>query len=173
MFRRQILGCVLAAVSLLSATACGPPPTAANTDTLDLGVVGRWSSPDVPISAEVSTSYSPRGPRSTVLSVTAGTGDAAVTFSMREENVMGPITPATVGDFPGVFQPPHVRFFGITRPDRSPSDSTLIGDVTIHEIELDPYVTGPGPTSPVIRLRASVTLSLERSGIVRGYLTIG
>lgn len=153
---------------------CAPPPGPATSDTLDLGEGGRYSEPDVVVSARTVDDFSPRGPRSTTLVVTVADADGNVLhhFDMREDNVFGPVTPAAVGDFPGILAPPNVRRFVIAHG--ASEVSSPFGRVTITEIATGDLLPGSGgPAREVTRLRASFSGLFEGIGFVQGYLTIG
>lgn len=155
--------------------ACVPQPTAANSDTIDLGTLGAFAEPALVVTAEVSESYSPYGPRSTVLEVVATEADGTfvASFTMGEQNVSGPIEPATKkGEYAGVVAPPRFREFAVARAGK-PIASTYYGSLQVHDIVLGERTDGlDGWTYEIARLRAPFSIALD-SGVVNGYLTIG
>lgn len=159
----------------LTAAGCVPGAGPAATDSLDLGSLGRFSEPDLTVTATAAEDYNPRGPRSTFLTVTASDaeGNPVRTFTMREDNVSDIVTPAGVGEFPGLFSPPHTRQFTVAAPG-VPDASTLFGKVTITELTTGEFHPGVnGGTYDVTHLRASFNGVYDAYGVVEGYLTIG
>lgn len=175
--RRGRTGALLLAMVMAVVVGCAPPPGAASTDALDLGSLGVFAEPDLVVTARMSEDYSPRGPRSTTLVVTAAdsAGNVVKRFTMTENNVSGPITPPVApGEFAGIFEPPHLRTFTVAAGYDDPGLTTAFGTVVISEIQTGDFTPGlNGWTYDLTRLRASFDLLLGDAGLVRGYLTIG
>jgi len=160
---------------VLVAAGCVPPPTAAATDTLDLGALGAFSEPSLDVTATATFDYNPRGPRTTLLEVVArdDEGDVVRSFTMREDNVSGEVTEAGVGEFPGVLAPPHTRQFTIDGAGDADA-TTVFGAVTITELTTGEFHDAlNGGTYDLTRLRASFHGVFDGQGVVEGYLTIG
>lgn len=173
--RRTKLGMLLG-VAVLLVAGCAPGPGAAAVDTIDLGPLGVFAEPGLTITASTAESYSPRGPRSTTLTVIARDADGAIVrlFTMSEENVSGPITPPVVGDFPGLVESPHFRRFVLAGGADDPLSTTYLGSLTITELEEGELVGNTnGWSHEVTRLRASFRAVFDDYGVVDGYLTIG
>lgn len=161
-------------VALLGLAAC-VPASAAPTDTIDLGPLGKLAEPELVVTATVSETYSPHGPRSTALEVVATEQDGTfvASFTMAEQNVSGTIQPATQSaEFSGLLSPPRFREFAIARAGK-PITSTYFGSLRIEDVVLgEPDFGLNGWTYDVQRLRAPFTIVLD-SGVVAGYLTVG
>lgn len=160
----------------LTAVGCAPGPGPAATDTIDLGPLGAFAEPDLNVTATATFDYNPRGPRSTFLIVTArdSGGNVVRTVTMREDNVSGPVTEVGVGDFPGIFEPPHTRQLSLSAGPGVPESTTPFGKVTITELTTGEFTSGVnGGTYEVTHLRASFTGLFGAEGVVNGYLTVG
>lgn len=163
-------------VIALTAVGCGPSPAPALTDSLDLGALGVFAEPALDVTATTMFDYSPRGPVSTVLVVTARDrgGNAVRTFTMREDNVFDKVSEVGVGEFPGMFAPPHLRRFSLSGGPGVPEVSTVVGNVSISELVTGRFYSGVnGGTYEVTRLRASFSGVYGAYGVVAGYFTIG
>lgn len=172
---RTTLRTLVTVVALVAVAACAPPPSAASSDTIDLGPLGKSAEPALVVTASVTESYSPHGPRSTSLEVVATQPDGTfvASFTMAEQNVSGPIEPATSrGEYGGLLSPPRFREFAIARAGK-PISSTYFGSLRIEDIVLGDLEPGlNGWSYEVQRLRAPFTIILD-SGLVLGYLTVG
>lgn len=132
---------VLAVAALVGfAAACAPDPNAATADTLDLGVLGRWSEPAADVSAGVSIDYCGHtGAAAHVrLSVRAMTGDTTLgEFAMVDDVATAPDShtpPLAAGTFTWDPSVPNGLGFGSGTAGRPLQYTSDFGSLTITEI---------------------------------------